>query len=176
MYYLTPEHIETAKRNGISKDLATRRVYYRLWSIERAITTPPRKRSRSSGWDEWKETAKANGISNAVYHHRIKKQKMTPQEASTTPLQTFEERARKSAEKIQKYHLTPNQREKMESNGISYQTFHHRVKRQKMTIEQAVTTPIKSRKEIAHLSSGTQTMRLFNEISCNIQKSKIKRF
>ena len=79
---LSKKDYETAKRNGISKNLAFQRYEYLFWDVERAVTEKPG--SKIVEWHEWADVAKTFGISYTIFMRRRKKG-MTPLESATKP-------------------------------------------------------------------------------------------
>lgn len=87
-YYVSPEEYEIALKNGIKKENVYQRVYRYNWSIQRAITTPVRKRDMSykeKGKNEYLEIALQNGISANAYYVRVSRG-WSKEKASTTKL------------------------------------------------------------------------------------------
>lgn len=83
MKYLTREHYRTAKKNGISPQLAYARFYNHGWSIEQTITQVPQPKGEGI-YKPFKEQCEQNGITRNLFYKRIKKG-MTPEEAATRP-------------------------------------------------------------------------------------------
>lgn len=83
---LTKEDFTAAAQNGISAKNLRQRVWDYGWEIDKAITTPLKKRDLST-WNEWKGTCRKNGIYNELFNLRLK-YGWTPEQAATTPRKT----------------------------------------------------------------------------------------
>lgn len=129
-----------AVAKGIKKSTFIQRVQVNGWSVEKAINTPV-KPSRNHD-PEMVAKAQENGISSQVYYARVRAG-FKPEEAATTPLLTPAEAGRKGRQKIRKF--TDEQEEIMKKNGIAIGTARQRVNNYGMTIEEAITTPLKRR-------------------------------
>lgn len=142
-YNLTLEELEQAKRNGISRKQALRRVREYCWPVERAITEPLQKQS-----GEWSAIAAANGIKQSTFAMRISRYGWTPEKAATTPLQDRKQAAKRMADNNRRI---PTDIIKLaEHNGISYDTLKRRTQKG-MNLQTAATRPIMSASERAKL-------------------------
>ena len=136
-YYLQPNHIEIAKKNGIPYNVVYRRFYDLGWNLERAITEPIRKRS-THNWEKWKDVAK---VSKDTYFQRVRNRGWDEERAALTPpLKRHQWRTQKSV-------FTKEQEMKMKENNIPYHTAYMRYKRLGWTREEAVTTPVMTKEE-----------------------------
>lgn len=137
-FYLTPEDFEKAAAKGISEATLKQRVYGYRWKKERAITEPVRK-TKETGWKEYKEIATKHGISARTYRKRREKG-MTPLEAATAPLMSKREMQKLSLQlRREKRPFTEEEIKIAESNGINYHALLGRKKR-KWDNETAITT------------------------------------
>lgn len=91
-FYITPEEYAIAEQNGISARLVTERVRRLAWSVDRAITTPPKIHKDRK---KWLEIAKQNGISIITFYSRVRKGGMDPEKAATTPIMPMRENIQK---------------------------------------------------------------------------------
>jgi len=85
-YYITPDHYDTAAKNGINSHLLNRRVRGGGWDVERAIATPPRVQK----YKHWLGVAKQNGICGPTFYARVRKG-IEPEQAATMPVMTMVE-------------------------------------------------------------------------------------
>jgi hypothetical protein len=74
---------EKAKANGISLSLLHKRLYEYEWSLERAVTQPPRPVLRFT--NKQKEQVIKNGLDYKTIKERVEKLKWTVDEAISTP-------------------------------------------------------------------------------------------
>lgn len=137
-YYLTPEELDIAEKNGIGKELAQNRVYRYGWDKKRAITQK-RREVRTSNWANWGATAEANGIGKSTFFTRLGNG-MTPEEAATKPLSG----TRYGASRIFSKEIL----ELAASNGISRARLYERVQKSKWDEQKAATTPIVPKSEV----------------------------
>lgn len=123
-YYITPEEFTLAEKNGISQVTFYNRIRQLGWTKEKAMTTPPRKRSFHS--NKWVQIAEKNGICISTYKYRINHLGWEPERAATNPLQNRKAQAKAAYEASRKYpdHLL----RLAEANGIKERTFHRRMK------------------------------------------------
>lgn len=71
MYYITPDHYETARKNGITEQNVYKRVCVYNWSIERAITEPQKKVVTNELTQNWSDKAVENRIPKDVFRQRL---------------------------------------------------------------------------------------------------------
>ena len=134
--YITPQHYETAKRNGISEERVYQRVNNDLWDIKRAITQPVRHPNRRN--KELLEKAKKNGITSNVFYGRLRSG-WDEEKACTVPViahtDTWEKttRVRKYSKEIVAL---------AEKNGVSYMTLARRIREGWKEIDAATTKPM----------------------------------
>jgi hypothetical protein len=142
-YYITPEEIEIAAQHGISATTFYNRVRQLGWPKEKAMTTPPRKRTFHSA--KWINTAEKNGICYGTYKYRVNQLGWSPERAATQPLQDRKTQAKMAYEASRKY--PPEIVEKLKQNGINYNTFRTRIYRG-WDMLKAATTPTMTPREI----------------------------
>jgi hypothetical protein len=116
LFKLTPEHIESAKQNGICKSTLLNRVYYAGWAVKDAISTPPMN-DWSGEYYDYLKMAKENGISDRVYRWRIKKG-WSFIDAATKEVQDKTKRRRPDGEWL----------DKAIQNGINKNTYYKRIR------------------------------------------------
>lgn len=145
-YYISPEDYKKAAEIGLDEKTVYSRVYQLGWSIQKAITTPKRKRS-NVGWKEMKDIAKRNGVSYQVFYQRIRKYGWSKEKAATTPIMDVLEVLEINRQK-QKRVLTDEQIATARQNGLKLETVYYRMKKLNWTIEDAVSTPTLSQEEI----------------------------
>ena len=137
-FYITPEEYEIARKNGISKERVDYRVRMQGWDVEKAITTPLRKRSP---WKKWEKIALQNGIDYKCFMQRINKLGWSPERAATIPKRERNAEAIRWARQFKKSFFTEEEKELMKKNGIKYDTAFKRVTRRFWDRKKAVTTP-----------------------------------
>lgn len=131
-HYLTPEELEIAESNGISRELAQNRVYRHGWDKQRAITQQ-RRDTKTLKWATWAATAEENGICKSTFYTRLSNGR-TPEEAATQPLSG----TRYGASRIFSKEIL----ELAASNGISRARLYERVQKSNWDEHRAATTPI----------------------------------
>lgn len=151
-YYLTPEHLEIAKRNGLSKKIVHNRFYQKGWTAERAITEPVHKRS-DHNWDKWKRKAK---VTKSTYMQRMR-HGWDEEKAALTPSYR-EKRFRRNEPRV----FTEEQERIMKENNISYNTAYVRVKKLGWSVEEAITVPIVDREESLRRARENSSMVQYN--------------
>jgi hypothetical protein len=150
--------IKIAKDNGISRDTYRARVDKLGWSPEDAATKPLIIRDDQ----DWLKLALANGLSYSGYYFRVDELFWSPEEAATTPPLSVEEISNRSVENRKQYDVirwerinkdpnnlfkfTPQHLERAANNGINECTFRSRIYLQGMTVQEAITTPLKNKK------------------------------
>ena len=143
-YYITPDEIAQAAKNGISEVTFYNRVRQLGWDKERAMTTPPRKRSFHN--NKWVQIAKDNGVCYSTYRYRINSLGWTPERAATQPLQEKSNQAKRASAASRKY---PIEYVNMaQDNNIPYDRFRRRVSESGWSLEKAATTPVMTSREI----------------------------
>lgn len=131
VFYITPEHYEIAKSNGIEPHLVRMR-FERGWDIQRAITEP--KNHFKNRAKELKDKLESINIKHSTYCQR-KKNGWTPDEASSVPKKRDV--------------TTPNPnslRQLAIKHNMNYSTLCTRVNKLKWTLEEALTRPIDTKK------------------------------
>lgn len=123
-FYLTDADFETAKKNGINKELAKSRVYVHGWSVERAITQPHLSKIKSR---DALNRAIANGIKPDTFWSRLRSG-WDEEKAITTPTQGINSK------------LDPDDVELASLYGVSRQTLLRRINKG-WDLESAITTP-----------------------------------
>ena len=154
-YYITPEEYEIAEKNGISRDVMSKRVRGLCWRKQRAMTEPIRKHTKRK---HWAELAKENGISYNTFMTRVNDLKWDEERAATEKIHDMDEiRARR----VQGKRRFPQELVDLAaSNGIGYNTFYSRVKN-RMTPEEAATTPILTKSEAGRRSAMKRRGQVF---------------
>lgn len=145
-YYITPEEYEIAAQHGVSEKTLDCRVRMLGWDKQRAITTPPQKRTDRSNWIK---IAEANGINYKTFISRVNIYGMSDEEAATRPLQDPQEAAATAREARRRHPVKYVKLAKR--NGIPYGTFRMRVKRYGWSYEEAATRPVMSKSETGKL-------------------------
>ncbi|AQY42360.1 hypothetical protein P4V72_05815 [Bacillus thuringiensis] len=148
-YYVTPEEYEVAAEYGISRELLDRRIRNCGWDKEAAMIKP--SRYNATGWKNVKEIALKNGISRSTYTARIKRNWRVIDAITTPPIDKYQalELAEKVNSKCQNKVLNDEQMKIASLNGICYRLARDRIKRQKWSVEEAITTPVLTREECA---------------------------
>ena len=139
-WYITPEHYSIALKNGISQDLVTKRVRESGWDIQRAVTTPPQKRTN---YDNWIATAKKNGISSLRFRKRVNAG-WTCERAASEPVLSHSEIMLKTWEAKRVY--SREYLDLAERNGICYSTLRARM-RQGWSLEEACRVKVMTMSE-----------------------------
>lgn len=137
-YYITTEHYDIAKQNGIKELTVYNRVNNLGWSIQRAITEAPKKR-KTTGWNKWKQVALSNGICYETFTTRVNKG-MSAKESATIPKLSNSDRMKITRESRRKF--SQEYYERAESNGISIRNFTQRVTKCGWSLEDACTIPV----------------------------------
>ncbi|MBP1312305.1 uncharacterized protein YjcR [Paenibacillus sp. 1182] len=88
MISITPEQFDTAKKNGVSKELLRSRIQKCRWSIEKAISTPPKNESAYDRHKRWIRIAEKNGIKKEYFVQRVEQYGWSKKDASTLPIGT----------------------------------------------------------------------------------------
>jgi uncharacterized protein YjcR len=127
LFKITPQHIELAKKNGISKLTVRSRVYRDGWTVDEAITTPVQEK-KSAQYYRYKDIALSNGIHPEAFKSRVRIG-WTFEKAATVPSKAIDERKRNDAQWI----------EKALENGINYRTYLSRMRYGWMPEEAATT-------------------------------------
>lgn len=136
--YLTEEDFEIALANGIPRDLAYGRFYYKYWEKQKAITLPPQTVDKER--KKWRELALSNGIARETFNDRLRNG-WTYEKAATEPPMSAKE-ALKLARSRQPKILTEEQRRTADANGIPYQTLRRRIRTYGWPISRAITEPV----------------------------------
>lgn len=162
-YYITPEEFEQAKKNGVSQVTFYNRVRQLGWSKEKAMNTPPRKKTFHS--NKWIKIAEENGICISTYKYRINQLGYSEEQAATKPLQDRAKQAKIAHSASRKYPLEILELAKR--NGIGYDTFRSRVNESGWSLEKAATVPIMTPSESARIaiSKADHPWRKDNQIS-----------
>ncbi|HEK9103293.1 TPA: hypothetical protein SUB30_004766 [Bacillus pseudomycoides] len=132
------EDYETAEKNGIPRRNVNQRVQVLGWSVEKAITKPLYKGSRTK-YEGYVERAEQNGVTYKTFIARVNQLKWSLEEAANTPVLSVEERINRRLKEKQK--ITNEQFAIAKSNGILKSTLRTRVFTYKWDIERAITTP-----------------------------------
>ncbi|PFZ08415.1 hypothetical protein COL60_16445 [Bacillus pseudomycoides] len=132
------EDYETAERNGIPRKNVNQRVQVLGWSVEKAITEPVCKGSRTK-YKGYVERAEKNGVPYKTFVARINQLKWSLEEAANTPLLSIAEINKRRVKKKQR--ITSEQFATAKTNGISKATLRSRVFILKWDIERAIATP-----------------------------------
>lgn len=82
MNFITEEQYKIAEKNNINRNVAFKRVYYLNWSIEKAITTPIRRKITT----QQLIIAKKNGITAKCVSVRVNIHGWDIEKAITTPM------------------------------------------------------------------------------------------
>lgn len=151
-YYITPAEYEQAAENGVSRDLMNHRVRGLGWGKDRAIATPPRKKSTHK---EWLAIAAKNGISKRLYFKRVYRG-WSKQDAATKPVMSTKEII-KNLDNYRTKLFEPEDIQEAARNGISYETFRKRVRDCGWTVEEAKTRRLYTPTERA--SKGARAVR-----------------
>jgi hypothetical protein len=88
-WYITPEHYDQARKNGISKDTLDYRVKNLVWDIQKAISTPPKVQKKTSL--HWRQIAKRNRIPYQAFQKRVNIYGWDQERAATESLQDRQE-------------------------------------------------------------------------------------
>ena len=135
--FLTYEDIELAKRNGIGYQTASERVNKLKWSVEKAITTPV-KRKEDHLWPKYRDLAAKHQITSNCFYIRMQKG-MSPEQAATTPKVPHTNRRKPGKISKKSYEIAAQ-------NGIKRKTLHARVYSYRWPIERAITEPINTQR------------------------------
>ncbi len=142
-YYISPQEYAEAATHGIKPRTLEQRIRELGWDKQRALTTPPRKRSDYSRW--W-PVMKKHGIPRQVFYNRISNG-WDPEKAATEPLMTSEKRANLMRENNPKACSFPQELiDQAAQNGVSRKTFAKRVSLG-WSWERAATEPLVSKQE-----------------------------
>ena len=154
-YYITPEEYEIAEKNGISRDIMNKRVRGLCWRKQRAMTEPIRKRTKRK---YWVDIAKENGICYNTFMTRVNNLKWDEERAATEKIYSMDEIRESRTHGKRRF---PQELVDLAArNGIGYQTFYARVKN-RMTPEEAATTPILSKSEAGRRSAMKRRGQVF---------------
>jgi len=143
-FYISPEEYEEAAKIGITKKTLDKRIRYRGWDKEKAITTPPLIRKEYP--EEILELAKRNGVCISTLRTRVNKLGWDMYKAATEPIEDKRitvSRAYSKNRKFPKKYI-----ETARANGISDHAFYDRVTKYKWNLEDASTKPIMTSSEI----------------------------
>lgn len=149
-YYITPEEYEIASKNNISRVRVNERIRKYGWSKKRAITEKIKTRN---DYSEWWPIIDKNEIDRQTFYYRVNNG-WDINKAATLPTMTNEEKSNLMRE-IVKRRARKYPKEIVElakSNGISYDTFRHRVRQSKWDIMRAAITPLFTPREKGLLS------------------------
>ena len=139
--YLTDEHIEIAKSNGIAKSTICTR-FYRGMSVEDAITMPTkRKYKKDDAFFDYEKKAIANGIDKRTFRSRTDRG-WDMEIASSRPPMTPQEIGRYGNSK-RKTVIPRHIMELAKKNGVSYSALKGRVRRWRCLELCATHPPIK---------------------------------
>lgn len=150
-YYIEEKDFIKAEENGIDRVNVQNRVYGNGWAVDKAITTPLRKRKNGESiyTKEVLRNLEKYGLSKEVFYARRRKG-WTIKEASTTPLLTAKEigARRKAKLGIEGYKggLTQYHFDKALEIGLSKQTVYNRVNSLNWSIERAISEPLNLQK------------------------------
>ncbi|NEU29951.1 hypothetical protein GN156_04060 [bacterium LRH843] len=132
LFKITPQHIEKAKKNGISKATVHSRIYRLGWTVQEAITVPVQKGfDKTDEYYAYLETAKKNNISVANFNDRLRRG-WTLKDAATKALILIKQRTRADKDWI----------EKAIQNGIRSDTYRARIKAGWTTEEASTIQPL----------------------------------
>lgn len=140
-FYVTPKQYEIAESYGIDQHTVDRRVRALCWSVQKAITTPKRKKIDRK---KWVDMAKSNGINYQTFMSRINQHGWTEKKAATAPLQDKNKSVIEMAIKKRRY--SKELVKEAERNGIPYATFRSRILKG-WDDKKASTTPVISSSE-----------------------------
>lgn len=143
-FYITPEEFTIAAQNGINEVTFYNRIRQLGWNKEKAMTTPPRKRSFHS--TRWVKLAEKNGICISTYKYRINQLGWDPERAATQPLQDRTVQAKAAHKASRKYPIELVELAKQ--NGIPYDVFRKRIAYSGWDMMRAATTPVMTSREI----------------------------
>lgn len=131
LFKLTPQHVEIAEKNGITKATVHSRIYLYGWSVDEAINEPVRRGAeKPEGYHEWLKIALDNGISYETYRSRVGAG-WSLEDAAKKPKISKNQRKVHSQEAV----------DLAKKNGVSYWTFVSRIERG-WTEEEAFGTSI----------------------------------
>lgn len=146
-FYITPKEYEIAFMNGISRRLLDTRVRELGWSKKEAITKRP---TYNTDLKFYIKIAKENGIKEGTFLTRIRRLKWSMEEAATIQTKTRKECASLIGGHNKKYPKEVYR--KLRENGISLETFRHRIKKG-WTIEDATTIRPMTKKEASKIGA-----------------------
>lgn len=142
-FYITPKEYEQAAENGINACNLENRVRNLGWNKEKSISTEVRNMNTIDS--KHVEQAKANGISYNTLINRVTRLGWDIERAVNEKLQDKKKQAKKMREKNRVYPIEFVEQAK--TNGISYSTFKHRVRRG-WSLERASTQVVMTKREI----------------------------
>lgn len=118
LYTVTPQHIEIAKQNGISKGTVEGRVYSLGWTVQDAITIPTLESSfvKPPNYEYYRKTALTRGINRVTFSDRVKRGWDLGNAASLNPVYKHRRQDQRFIESAKK-------------NGINKNTYMARVDR-----------------------------------------------
>jgi hypothetical protein len=143
-FYITPEEYERAAQIGITAKTLDKRIRYRGWDKEKAITTPPRMRKEYP--KEILELAKRNGICVSTLRTRVNQLGWDMHKAATEPIEDKRITVSRAYSKNRKYPREYIERARI--NGIPDYVFYDRVSQYGWSLEDASTKPVMTSREI----------------------------
>lgn len=148
-WYITPEEYETAAASGISRSTLEARIRRLGWPKKRAITEPPRKRSKILR--EIVELAQRNDIPYQTLYWRIRSG-WAPDRAATEPVADRAECVRRAHDARRK--IPADIIELANQNGIKYKTLWERINTLGWDPMTAATKPPMTRSESGRLAKA----------------------
>lgn len=153
LFKLTPQHIEIAKKNGISEMRARKRVSDG-WTVQDAISIPLQLPLSETvkDYEKYQEVAKKNGINYHTFYQRYKRG-MSLQDAATVPVGSINPKKRADNDWIIK----------AEAKGIKKSTYITRVDELGWTPEEAATTMPLKRGHFLNEETKNKSRKAFKE-------------
>lgn len=139
-YYITPKDYEKAKEIGISENLLYTRVYFQNWSIDRAVSTPPKKYRHL---EKYMKLAERNGINKSTFYKRVYRGMDAKEAAKTKVIKNNKKRLdemRVNAQRETRKYPTWVYNN-LDKYNINRSTFWKRVNEYGWDLEKASTTP-----------------------------------
>ncbi|MNW46372.1 hypothetical protein D3C74_236640 [compost metagenome] len=150
-FYITPEEYIEAKKIGVRPAMLDRRIREQGWTKQRAMTTPPRGLTDRR---KWLRLARDNGIKKETFYSRVRNLGWSMERAAAQPLETPEEAREHALRATECARVLPKEYVQLaEQNGISYATFHNRLKNCGWELERAATEPLWTRQQMGRLGA-----------------------
>lgn len=160
-YYITPDEYEIAAKNGIRRQTVNNRVRDLAWSVNEAITKPPKRKRKYSEYEALLEIAKSNDISKSTFSKRLDRG-WSPIDAATRKKVDREHGLSIGRRRHREKKYTENDALEAEKNRIPRRVMAERINKLDWDVHQAKTVPVLDKTERASMGKRAVILKYGN--------------